>query len=126
MGFLEAPERPQVSVVATSLGSARHRGTTYQKARAWVLEDRMVILCVPDGNRGAGVNRILLGTATRSEWKARSKQLLVYFEDESVLDVNAKGCGCGAGAVGNAGPIAEPHNIARVRPPEWHLVVSNG
>lgn len=121
MGFLQAPDRVEIGVVATSMGIVTHGGTTYQKGRVWILDDHRLILCVPGPNR-TGVTRIELGVVAISNWKSRSKQLSVTFENGSTLGVNAKGCGCGAGAVGNAGPVAEPHHISRVRAPEWHTI----
>jgi hypothetical protein len=124
MGFTgTAPPRQQVLTVATVNGSVRALGETYPKARVWLLEDRTVVLCVPDRTAPGRVRRESYNGAVESaHWAARSKQLTITLGGGETVAVNAKGCGCGMGAAGNAGPTAGAYDVVKVRQPEWYTV----
>ena len=131
MGFLVAAEpRPVFNVVATVAGKGTVRGRTVPRARLYVLEDRTAVLCLP-AESGKGVDRETLLVDT-SSWSPSTKMLTVTgYTEESLAEeqplpvvfmVDGRGCGCGLGAVGNAGPVVGKYQIERVRAPEWHTV----
>jgi hypothetical protein len=128
MGFTgEAPPREQVLTVATVNGRVSALGEQFPKARVWLLEDRSVVLCVPDRAAPGRVRRVAYGPVVSAAWDKRAKALSVTValgEDmgEGTITVDARGCGCGMGAAGNAGPTAGKFDVVRVRTPEWYTV----
>jgi hypothetical protein len=124
MGFTGTrPPRVQVLTVATVNGSVTALGRQHPKARVWLLEDRTVVLCIPDKTAPGRVRRETYAAAvSHARWQNRSKLLTVTLLGEAggTIVVNAKGCGCGMGAAGNAGPTAEAYDVVRVRQPEWY------
>jgi hypothetical protein len=128
MGFMTAVQRPQVYVVHTSRGRAVLDGFSYPKASVWVLEDGTVILCVPEGlePNTKGVSRIqrqVADYAGASTWSPRAKMLTLELDSGETLTMDSRGCGCGLGAVGNAGPVLGPYEIVRVRNPTWFATI---
>ena len=109
--------------VATVNGSIGGDLGTHPKARVWLLEDRTLVLCVPDKTAPGRVRRQRYDGAVRAaRWQNRSKLLTVELTGDSspTVTVNAKGCGCGMGAAGNAGPEPGAYDVVRVRQPEWY------
>lgn len=138
MGFTgQAPPRVVIAAVATLNGSAQvslgGNGRQHPKARVWLLEDASVVLCIPDKTAPGRVRREHLGLAASAHWRERSKLLTVTVRDAEdpaielgTLVVNAKGCGCGMGAAGNAGPTEDKRfDVVRVRQPEWYVVTKD-
>lgn len=121
MGFIDAAPREQVHTVATLAGRATLGSTSWPKARVYLLEDRQAVLIVPDPDNRGKVVRIPFDVTT-STWDAREKSLVMLTQDGE-LAVDGKGCGCGMGAVGSAGPVEGRHDLIRVRAPEWHVVL---
>ena len=128
-----APPREQIPTVATVNGSVRLTlGEQHQrvlpKARLWLLEDAALVLCVPDKTAPGRVRRERYEWAAAAHWHERSKILTVTLCDldggaVGTVELNAKGCGCGMGAAGNAGPTESRHfDVVRVRQPEWYTV----
>jgi hypothetical protein len=130
VGFMTKSEPPlEVLTVATAMGKAQllrpdDDGTMRQveywgKARLFVLEDRTAVLIV--GAPGGGIERIV-ADILESAWVTGSRQLSVVVVDGDVLVLDGQGCGCGMGAIGNAGPVDGAYRLSRVRAPEWHTV----
>jgi len=128
MGFTgEAPPREQVLTVATVNGRVQALGESFPKARVWLLEDRSLVLCVPDREAPGRVRRVAYGPVVSASWAAKQKALSVTVElgedtGVGVITVDARGCGCGMGAAGNAGPTAGKFDVVRVRTPDWYTV----
>lgn len=127
MGFL-APAEPvaEVLTVATALGRATLlEGADgpaigqWPKARVFVLADRTAVLVTPSAENARAVDRQTFDVEA-SDWSRSAKVLTVVTSDGQILSVSAKGCGCGMGIVGNAGPTAEAYRLVKVRAPEWH------
>lgn len=123
MGFLDGgdDDRAEWLVVASARGRVTLGSTVHAKGRVFVMEDRSVVLVLP-GEGGRGVRRVEY-VALTSEWHPASKALRVTLSDGHTLSVDASGCGCGMGAVGNAGPSEERYRLTKVRAPEWHSIV---
>lgn len=122
MGFLGAAQdtRQEFLVVVSARGKLDLDGEHYGKARVFVLEDRTVTVVTPVKPRGLEWRTY---TVESSTWNPPSKLLTVTFAgDNGGLALDAGGCGCGMGAVGNAGPIDGPYKLVKVRSPEWHTV----
>lgn len=128
MGFLApAPDVPEIRTVATMVGPAEMLGPEgerlerYPRARTFVLEDQTVTVI-----HGAALERTTWPVAG-SDFNSRTKVLTVVLGGEdpavagSVLRITNH-CGCGWGAISNAGPADGPYRLAKVRTPEWHTV----
>ena len=111
--------RPTIEVVASGKGRlVSPSGARHPKARLWVLADRTAVVCLPDGN---GVRRVTV--EVESSVFNRAAETLVVLAAEGEFSLDMRGCGCGMGAVGNAGPIDGSYRVERVRAPEWHEVI---
>lgn len=127
MGFLTAPDDTRIEflVVATARGKLHvdngETGENIPKARVFVLEDRTVTVIRP----GTGKQKLQWASyaVDTSHYNAVTRQLTVALADGGVLTVDGQNCGCGMGAVGNAGPIDGPYKLTPVRSPEWHSAV---
>jgi len=124
MGFLRTGEdnRQEFLVVATARGKLHidngETGENYAKARVFVLEDRTAVVIVPDDSpRKLHWETFVVDS---SSYNPATRQLVVALANGSVLTVDGQNCGCGMGAVGNAGPIDGPYKLTPVRNPEWH------
>lgn len=120
MGFLSpAPPRTLCNVVETSIGKVFWPGGSNSKARVWLMEDRSTVICVagPDG-----VNRIIFEGIVGVTYNRAAKETVVTLGEEQTVVIDARGCGCGMGAVGSAGPIEGPYDVQRVRA-DWYVVV---
>lgn len=124
MGFSgPAPVRDQILTVATLNGSAQILGRSHPKARVWLLEDRSLVVCLPDRTAPGRVRRESLGEVAQAVWNERTKILLATLSGGGTVTVNARGCGCGMGAVGSAGPTESKHfDVVRVRQPDWYVL----
>lgn len=127
MGFLApAPDVPEVLTVATLVGPAQLGGQRFPRARTFVLEDRTVVI-VHQGPTGKGAIERLVLPVEASDFNSKTKQLSVIIGGEdpgmagTALTVTNH-CGCGWGAVTNAGPTDGPYRLTKVRVPEWHTV----
>jgi hypothetical protein len=128
MGYLVAEPSVGVEVVTTAAGKVDVAGTRYPKARVWLLADMTAVVCLPvvktsvEGVSNGGIERRVLEGVLGSSWSEKTKLLTVNLSNGLSLTVDAKGCGCGMGAVQNAGPVAGRYTLNRVRRPEWHTV----
>ncbi len=123
MGFSKTAvdTRVEVPVVVSARGKLTLLGVHHAKARVFVLENKTAVVVLPNPND----RKQLLRTSYEvlgSEWQPAVKLMIVHL-DVGVLMLDANGCGCGMGAVGNAGPTAEPYRLVNVRAPDWHTVV---
>lgn len=113
MGFRTTTEvRPVINVVVTAAGRITGQ-PGLSKVRAWVLDDRTVTLCYATG---AAVQRVVIPNVEYATFDRRARRLTVTFDDREPIEIDAKGCApCTMGAVANAGPIAGPYQVERVR-----------
>lgn len=118
----QEPER--FEIVQTSMGTSHTPVGSFFKSRGWLLLNGSYVLCVPDTSaesQGVGINRITFDNVLSSSWNEESKNLIVNLTDGTKVSMNSSGCGCGFGAVGNAGPTSSPYTFTRVaNPPPWH------
>ncbi len=129
MGFTKQPAGvAQFNVVGTTAGSAEvldpdgRVRARHPKARMFVLADRTAVLVTPTvGGPARSVDRETF-TVLESSWQRSAAQLTAVTADGAVLVAKSNGCGCGLGAVGNAGPTGSSYRLHRVRAPEWHTV----
>lgn len=129
MGFLTAPDdvRTEFLVVVTARGKLQAQGGAldgaHAKARVFVLEDRTAVVILPD--TGPRKLRWYTFAVDSSTYNAATRKLTVTLADPDagVLTVDGQNCGCGMGAVGNAGPADAPYKLTPVRSPEWHSAV---
>lgn len=120
MGFFAPPEpRTLTMVVETGIGSVFWPGGQNSKARLWLMEGNVAIICVnaPDG----GVNRISFEGVVSAVYVRSQQETTVLLGDGSQIVLDARGCGCSMGAVGSAGPVEGPYEIVRVRA-DWYTV----
>lgn len=121
MGFLSPPpERTQCSVVETGIGKVFWPGGQNSKARLWMMEDRTAVICIagPDG-----VNRIEFSGIVAAVMSPSKKETTVTLEDGGQIVLDARGCGCGMGAIGSAGPVPGSYDVNRVRA-DWYSTVA--
>ncbi len=123
MGFLKADPQVQVNVVASGLGRGQYAGRQIPKMRAWILEDKNVVVITPAAD-GKNIERTTYPIDSGT-WMRRDQKMvlnLVGIDNEvSPMLIDMKGCGCGFGAVANTGPVDGPHFISTVRSPDWFV-----
>jgi len=121
MGFVNASpdDRVEYLIVASARGKLRIGSVQHAKARLFVLEDRTAVVVLPDPGGGLVWSTYAVDT---SSYDPPSETLTVRLADGGELALDARGCGCGMGAVGNAGPVDGPYRLTAVRAPEWHTV----
>jgi hypothetical protein len=123
-GLVNAPPKQTVLSAGSLYGSAASTragsGATGAKVRLWVLLDEDYSgRLVAYRRLGRGLERTDLGPIDR--WVARPPvgralaKWEVYLASGEVVTANAAPCVCGAGKVGYAGPVDEPHMIETVR-----------
>lgn len=125
MGWLSPADDDRVEylIVASNRGKL-HLETPengvemFAKARVFVMEDRTVAVALPSGEPGKVAWRYFV--AASSTYSPPTKMLAVNLENGGILRLDGSGCGCGMGAVGNAGPVDGPYRLTPVRAPEWH------
>lgn len=132
MGFLApAPDVPEIRTVATLTGPAELTGPQgerlerWPRARTFVLEDQTLVV-IHQAGRGAALERSEYPVAA-SDYNSRTKRLSVVIGGDDPALAGAaltvtNHCGCGWGAITNAGPTDGPYRLTKVRTPEWHTV----
>lgn len=102
--------------MVTVRGRGQLGAETLPKCRVFVMEDHSVVLITPgDG----GLVRQSF-EAVGAGFERATQTLTVHLSSGQTLTVFGKGCGCGMGAVGNAGPTEDPYRLSKVRAPEWY------
>lgn len=122
MSAIFTPERSDyqhVLTVYTAPGKVSVGSVVHPKARLWVLEDRQVVVCVPEHPRG--VQRLQLGAAVELR-KTSPRQHTLAMEDGSTVTIEEASCACGMGRAGSAGPVDGKWKMDRVRAPEWYIL----
>ncbi len=114
MAHVSAPERRQLNVIAVLLGTATIDGASPIKARAWLLEEKQLILATstPDFQ----INRSVFAVESAT---LGSKTATVFLTNGQRVDFRLKSCNCGMGILGAALPVDERFQIVRVVNPEW-------
>lgn len=114
MGIVDTPPRQDVHLVAMLTGSATMDGATYFKARAWLLEDRRLIIATATPDYQIKRNQYEVETASLSK---KSASFTLTSGEE--VKFKLKSCNCGMGIVGSARVMDERHQLVKVIPPEW-------
>lgn len=121
MGFLApAPPRTPVTIVETGAGKVFWPGGQSAKSRIWIMADRSVVICV--AAPGGGINRIVFEDIESAVLNRPTHTTLITLEDQRTVTLDARGCGCGMGAVGSAGPIEGPYEVQRQRA-DWYTIL---
>lgn len=120
MGYLtKSLDRQEIQSVFTAAGRVLSSPFgVHAQARIWILADRSVVVCLPEGRRG--INRVVYNYVVSSQNNKPLEQVIVDVGETLPIIFSYSGCGCGMGAVGNAGPIAGQYQKVNVRAPEWH------
>lgn len=85
--------------------------------------DGTFVLCTPSQHTDRDVDRRTYDNILSSTWSEQRKALIINLTDGNTVSMDANGCGCGMGAVGNAGPIEGGYAFNRVDAPPWHTNV---
>lgn len=123
MGYLVAEPRTQVHVIAYAVGKGNFLGESHAKAGLWILADKTGVFVTNDPTLPGGVKRQTF-TIDRVEYHSAQQTYVAYTPAEEQVTLDARGCGCGMGAIQGAGPVEGQYEVIMERIPEdWYTVL---
>lgn len=121
--MLTAPPKPEYRFILQAVGAITldDGSLNLPRAKAWLLEDREVIVLVNHPSTGRAT---VEDTWLAARVEIAGHRIEIELDDGRTLAIDAASCNCGFGAIAYAGP--NPDEIrwtgVPVRPPDWVTV----